>query len=464
MLLKIIALVILTPLVLTAIFTFYRKSQYPEKTLFNSFLNVILTPMRIFKLGPYKYGMPTLEKAMKYAVKKTKCSDFGDKTFLDAYNAIFNTPIHRSLRLTNIGFIMYQIELNQTMYRRATFIQYLKDCPEILNIPVRSPVFVLGLPRTGTTFLHRLLSLDPKVRAPLLWELLSPVPKLRGESSEEFFRDDCKKRAKAMRALVKQRQSMGDNSLQHIHEIDPDLPEECIMGLTDELPIHLSCLYSDYLNYELFFAQNCGKPVVNAYSHYKKLLQLLSHQIGEGKNPRRWVLKCPIHLFYIKEIAQVFPDAKIIWTHRHPVSAVPSLCSLVKSLHQVYYENYTRNDKLIGTKINEISQKVLIDATKDIKTSGLESTNVIYENLVANPIQTVQEIYKQYGWEFTQEYENILKKYLEENRLKREMQKKEKQGVLHTYTPEEFSLTAEELCVGPYEQYCKQYNVPMSRN
>jgi hypothetical protein len=313
MLLKIIAAGVLVPLVLVGLLTFIRKAQYPEKSLLHSFLNVILGPMRMFKIGPYKQGKLTLEKAMKYATKKAKLDDFGDLSFLDSYKAIFDTETHKKLKLTNIGYIMYQIELNQTMLRRLTFLKYLKDVPAILNIPVRSPVFVLGLPRTGTTFLHRLLSLDPAVRAPLLWELLAPVPKVRGDSNAETFKEDCAKRAKAMRNLIKQRQSMGDHALQHIHEIDADLPEECIMGLTDELPIHLSCLYSAYLNYELFLSQNSGKRAVAAYSHYKKLLQLLSYQIGEATNPRRWVLKCPIHLFYIKEIAEVFPDAKIVW-------------------------------------------------------------------------------------------------------------------------------------------------------
>lgn len=313
MLFGILAALVIVPTLLTLLFTVLRKNRYPEKSFYNCFLNVVLTPMRAFKLGPYKQGKLDLQKAMRYAVKKTGLNDFGDLTFLEAYKGVFETAVHKQLKLTNLGYIMYQIELSQTMCRRLTFLQYLKDVPQILDVPVRSPVFVLGLPRTGTTFLHRLLSLDPTVRAPLLWELLAPVPKVRGESKAELFEADRNKRANAMRKLIKQRQSMGDNALQHIHEIDCDLPEECIMALTDELPIHMSCLYSAYMNYESFIPDNAGPRATNAYRHYKKLLQLLSYQIGEAKDPKRWVLKCPIHLFYIKEIAQVFPDAKIVW-------------------------------------------------------------------------------------------------------------------------------------------------------
>src|ERR1700739_757449 len=112
MLFGVIAALFIVPGVLTLVLTFFRKSQYPEKTLYNCFLNVCLTPLRLFKIGPFKQGKLTLEKAMKHAVKKTGFNDFGDLTFLDAYKAIFDTPTHRQLKLTNIGYIMYQIELN----------------------------------------------------------------------------------------------------------------------------------------------------------------------------------------------------------------------------------------------------------------------------------------------------------------------------------------------------------------
>jgi hypothetical protein len=313
MALKVILALLLSPIVIVAIATYYRKSKYPEKSLYNCFLNVALTPLRMLKIGPYNVGKITLEKAMKHAMRKTKLSDFGDTSFVNNYAVLTESPAHQKLKLTNLGFIMYDIEMTQTMGRRLAMLQYLKDAPEILKIPVRSPVFVLGLPRTGTTFLHRLLSLDPAVRAPLLWELLSPVPRSKPGSTKQEFVDDREKRASFIRKLIQTRQSFGDNALQHIHEIGADLPEECIMALTDELPLHMSYLYSAYLNYEKFFSDIDSDKVTAAYAHYKKVLQMLSFQVGESDTPRRWMLKCPIHLFYTKEIARVFPDAKIVW-------------------------------------------------------------------------------------------------------------------------------------------------------
>lgn len=153
-------------------------------------------------------------------------------------------------------------------------------------------------------------------------------------------------------------------------------------------------------------------------------------------------------------------------THRHPVSAVPSLCSLVKSLFQLYYENESRNDALLGKRVCELSSKYLLQAVQDIEDSNLACSHIHYEDLVRDPISVVKQVYAQNDWAFTKEYENILEKYLRENQEQREKTKlKRSKGldVLHHYSPEEFSLTTEELSSGNFDTYCKRFDVPMSK-
>jgi len=295
----------------------FSRWNNPEKSLLWCFLNTILSPLRMLRLGPFRDGKVTLDSAMRYAMNQTKLTDFGDTMFVASYNLMMETEAHKSLRLTNLGYVMYRSELNLSMYRRVKLIDYLKHFPEVLRVPVTSPVFVMGLPRTGTTLLHRLLSLDTAaVRAPLLWELLAPVPTKKvgySQDTEQLIRDDLHKRAEFVRKLIRFRESAGDNALQNIHEIGADLPEECLLSLADEIPIHLSFLNSDYLSHEKFLECIDFPRVVNAYRYYGSVLRLLSYQSGEMDKPRRWMLKCPIHLFYIKEIAASFPDAKLIW-------------------------------------------------------------------------------------------------------------------------------------------------------
>ncbi len=310
----VIAVVLVLPIVVVLLISYRRSLNYPEKRFMNSFLDTILQPLRWLHLGPFHEGELTIPKAMKKAMKATNLTDFGDLSFAKVYETASGYPSHKALRLSNVGYLMYQIELQSTMEKRLKMMDYYKKHPDVLKIPFRAPVFVLGLPRTGTTFLHRLLSLDPTVRSPFLWEHMNPTPSPTLSTQEEFDKDR-EKRAQFVRDQMQLRDFLGDDSLQHLHELSADLPEECLFALAEELPLHLSYLYSVYLNFYPFM-----KTIMNterarfAYLHYKKQLQMLNYQIiSQRANPPRWVLKCPLHLFYINEIFELFPDAKIIW-------------------------------------------------------------------------------------------------------------------------------------------------------
>jgi len=455
-------------------FVIRRKMRSPEKSFKNCAINVALTPMKIFKIGPFKQGKISLESSMKEAVRKAKLTDFGVNSadLVETYNKIMDSKSFKNQRFHNLGYISAGIEINMTLARRLTFCQYLKENPKVETVPVNAPVFVMGLPRTGTTFLHRLLSLDPAFRAPMTWELLNPVPKPQGHEGSEtdlgLHAVDRERRRKYVKKILATRRSMGDDALAHIHEVGADLPEECLLCLSDNLPCLPMLLYDDYFNYERFLSID-AKP---AYATYKKYLQLLSYQTNDFKNgnngvtlPKRWMLKCPIHLFYPKEVGAIFPDAKLIWNHRHPVSAVPSLCSLLKAFHMLYYEPECRDDAELGRVLKIVSENVLEQTPKDIAASGLDCAHVLYNDLIKRPEEVVKGIYKQFNWTYSDEYDAILKKYLKKNNEEREAMKKKQggKGPLHTYSPEEFGLTAEELSSGKYAEYCQRFNVAMSR-
>ena len=151
------------------------------------------------------------------------------------------------------------------------------------------------------------------------------------------------------------------------------------------------------------------------------------------------------------------------------MSAVPSLCSLLKAFHKVYYDPSTHDDAALGRAVRDLSAELLHKVPRDIKESGLPCADVVYNTFVADPVATVRGIYQQLGWDFTAEYEGILHKHIAEDRLKRQSMKSKRgagaEDVLHTYAPEEFHLTAQELTEGKkFADYVKQYNIPMSTN
>ena len=164
-------------------------------------------------------------------MKKTKLSDLGENTdFIKSFEVIMNSKTQKSQQFTNLGYISGNIELGMNFVRRLKLVQYLKDVQCVKKISVISPVFVMGLPRTGTTYMHRLLSLDPAVRAPLTWELLAPIPDptadpLKSDEARSLHTADRHKRMIYIKKLLETRSSMGDSALAHIHEVGYDLPE-----------------------------------------------------------------------------------------------------------------------------------------------------------------------------------------------------------------------------------------------
>ena len=312
-LIQVLVVAVIVPLVVAVLATIRRKSKNPEKSWHLCLLNVVLYPLQLLGVGPFKAGKLTLEKAMKYAIKKTKLSDFGETRFVKNYQLVTDTPTYKSLQLTPIGYFSYRIELNMTMCRRLMHVDYVKRFPQVLNTAIREPLFVIGMPRTGTTFLHRLLSLDPAVRSPLTWELLSPIPRVDATVSQDEMNKDLDKRRKYIKKMLETRQAMGDRALQHIHEIAYDLPEECLLALTDELPMLLSLFYPLFVHVNEYFKIPFD-DIVKAYEQYRETLQILAYSNGDrGDNTKKWVVKCPAHIFYSREIVKAFPGAKIVW-------------------------------------------------------------------------------------------------------------------------------------------------------
>jgi hypothetical protein len=122
---------------------------------------------------------------------------------------------------------------------------------------------------------------------------------------------------------------------------------------------------------------------------FSKILQLLTHQLISSAD-KRWVLKCPFHLLFLKEIMEVFPDAKIVWAHRHPVPCIASACSLLKAFHELYYEVENCDHKLIGQKAIELGHKWVSECPALIKELGCDAADVNYANLIDDPVQTIR--------------------------------------------------------------------------
>lgn len=201
-----------------------------------------------------------------------------------------------------------------------------------------------------------------------------------------------------------------------------------------------------------------------AFQNYRKMLKILSWQVGERRKEttKRWTLKCPGHLMWINGIKAAFPDARIVWTHRHPINAVPSLCSLNSALHSIFYEGSTLDTPELGQLTKQACKLMLDTARQDFRESGLSYAHVLYENLAKDPIATIRNIYDSWGMEFTPAYQSKLEEFLEADRIKRDAMRAADDSKLHNYTPEAYGLTSDELRAD-FKDYIAEFNVAEPR-
>jgi hypothetical protein len=177
-----------------------------------------------------------------------------------------------------------------------------RKAPEIVDRPVVSPIFISGLPRSGTTFLHSLLAEDPANLVPRVWQLIHPYPSKR-------LRPDLRRLR-----VARQLQLFGllAPDFRRMHPIDARSPQEC-----SEITAHVFASLRFDSTYRIpsyrRWLDQTGH--LEAYRFHKRFLQHLQHQAGGGG---RWVLKCPDHVFALAAIRSVYPDARLVFVHRDP--------------------------------------------------------------------------------------------------------------------------------------------------
>lgn len=294
------------------------KIKNPEKSYQLAVIDTLMYPFRLLKIGPFKYGEWTLQKALQYSSDATKLTDYGDLSFVQNYKVVHDTVTFRKIKITNLGRFLYFNEFDLFLTRRLKMIDYFKAHSEVLKIPIKSPVFVFGLGRSGTTFTHHLLSLDPQVRSPKLWELIKPVPEfspkdMTAEQAATMHQVDRSGRKEVIRKRLETRSYLGQDGMEHIHSIGYDEPEEDLMVLCDVIPCGFNHLFSSLVDWEPFLKQCQGEEMKKAYRYYKQFLQLLTHQVNANEQDKRWVLKTPVHIMFLPELLAVFPDAKLVW-------------------------------------------------------------------------------------------------------------------------------------------------------
>jgi hypothetical protein len=335
-------------------------------------------------------GLGTAEELRELAAEATGLDDFGPDDFADGL-AVLLDSYHREAGLTERGVRVTRAMIRGALSARLISEAAWKAHPEHAQSRITRPLFVTGLPRTGTTALHRLLVADPAHQGLEMWlcEVPQPRPPRASWADDPVFRyiqAGCEKHH------VAHPEFMG------VHYMAADQVEECWQLLRQSMrSVSWECLahlpsYSAWLS-----TQDWTGP----YRRHRRNLQL----IGLPDAGRRWVLKNPSHLFALDALLEVYPDALIIQTHRDPATAIASVCSLAAQASAGWSEVFTGD--VVGRDQLELWASGLerfsarrARAEQD-GGGGARFFDVRYEDLVADPAGTAEAAYACFGLPFT---------------------------------------------------------------
>ncbi len=378
----------------------------------------------------------TAEDIIAAACAKTGLSDYGDPAILDGLKRLLEAYA-KEAKFTEFGTQMAHGDLINTMATRMKIEDWLARYPALLDQPITSPMFVFGLPRTGTTLMINLLASDPATRSFLRWEIADPIPPAQPDELHAGPRYEAQQ-AKNQMAL----QYMPH--IAAIHYEEADSPTECQFLMTPSFCAQVYESQADIPSYRRWFMHEADyRP---AFRFHKRILQALQHHAGG-----RWTLKNPWHPLFLDTLSEVYPDARLVMTHRDPAEVVGSACSLIKYVRAIYSDEVDLEG--IGRSFID-TFKVMIDRAVAYKAKyGSDSIlDVQYADTVSDPMGTVRRIYENFGEPLTPHAETAMQAFLAGN-------PKGKHGK-HEYDLAEFGLTRNQVRQ-EFADYIERFSIPV---
>ena len=274
--------------------------------------------------------------------------------------------------------------------------------PGITAAPVHRPLIIVGFPRTGTTYLHELLSLDPAARAPLAWESRTPWP---APDAATFGTDPriaaAQARYDAMLAIRPEFRAM--------HAFGAQLPAEC----QEIMMLHFaSANFWHRFGLSSYAAWFAAARRTGKYRTHKRVLQEL-----QWKGPRgRWTLKSPEHLFGLAELLETYPDACLVQTHRDPATAMASLARLIYTNQAMYIPG--AGPREVGDVVRALWGTAFERVMADRALPGVDGAvlDIAYRDLVTRPLDSVRAVYERFGLPYTNQFHRALTGHLERQR------------------------------------------------
>ncbi|MCJ2186872.1 sulfotransferase family protein [Novosphingobium beihaiensis] len=380
----------------------------------------------------------TVDDVIKAAQAQTGLTGFGDPAILEGLEVLLKSYASEA-HFSERGAQMAHGDLVKWMAIRMQIEDWLARHPDLLDAPVEKPMFVFGLPRTGTTLVINLLASDPARRSFLRWESQEPVPPARPDELHAGPRWE-KMDAQTKMALQYMPQ------IAAIHFEEADSPTECQFLMTPSFCSQVYESQADVPGYREWFLHKAD--YLPAFRFHKRYLQMLQANTGG-----RWTLKNPWHPLYLPALKEVYPDAQLVMTHRDPADVLGSIGSLIENVRKIYSDDVDL--QRIGEQFIETFQ-IMIERQDAFRAQhGPDSIlDIQYADVVKDPIGQVRAIYEHFGEPFTAEAEAAMHAYMDAN-------PKGKHGK-HEYSLERYGLSREGVHK-TFAEYIERYQIPVKR-
>jgi hypothetical protein len=329
---------------------------------------------------------------MAEALKRARRRTFSDMSFLGPLKRLIQSYRHEA-ELSAAGRYAARFDIVRCLANRLRLDAAEEENPAIASATITAPVFITGLPRSATSFLHTLLSLDPDNAVPRCWRLIHPYPP--ANALKAFL---CKAQVEWQLRLFR----CLNPGLSSLHELSADEPQEC----TDITAHSFQSLRFDSTHHiPSYQAWLDAHGHHEAFRFHRRFLQHL-----ESQSPgHHWILKSPDNVFALEAIKTVYPDARIVFLHRDPVSVVASCSKLTELLRRSFTHRIDRTE--VGRQVSTR----LIESTQRMMAAGAASSDILhlhYREVVSAPIEAVKKLYAHSGRTLGDEAEQRMRSWL----------------------------------------------------